>query len=263
MYLFYVDESGDPGPFDPGRPANTDGQGTPHYILSGLMIPAHEWRNYLLALVDIKRAISQKWKLPMRKELHGTTLIHPRNDVAYKVIGGGRRARTDLYRFYLENLTMRLPQAKLFNICLDKANPHYASTGSVKDLEALTWNYLTMRFEKTMQYEAKKSGQPIYGLIFADDTNEDKVRKELRKMRVHNYIGGRNETVNHIIEDPTMRQSQHSYFVQAADMVSHALYRQQYPKGSLKKFGVDKLFDKVVPLCHKAASRHTNGIVYV
>ena len=263
VYLFYVDESGDPGPYDPSKPANVDGQGTPHYILSGLMIPAHEWRNYLLALVDIKRAISRTWKLPMRKELHGTALIHPRNDAVYKAIPGGRRARTDLYKFYLENLTMRLPQARLFNIYLNKANPHYPSTASAGDLEALTWNYLIMRFEKTMQSEAKITDQPVYGLIFADDTNEDKVRKELRKMRVHNYIQGRNEMVNHIIEDPTMRQSQQSYFVQAADMVSHALYRKLYPKGSLKKFGVDKLFNKVVPLCHTPASRHAHGIVHV
>ena len=263
MYLLYVDESGDPGPFDPTVLANTPGQGTQHYILTGLMIPMREWRNYLLAIVDIKRAVAQKWGLPMRKELHGTALIYPRNDAVYKSLKGGRRARADLYRFYLENLAARLPQAKLFNIHLDKAKPNHSSTNSASDLEALSWNYLIMRFEKTMYYESQRTEQPVYGLIFADDTNEDKVRKELRRMRVHNYIKGRNETVNHIIEDPTMRQSEHSYFVQAADMVSHALYRNLYPKGSLKKFGIDLLFEKVTIICHEKASKYKHGIVHV
>lgn len=263
MYILYVDESGDPGPFDPSQPNNAPGQGTPHYILSGLMVPFAEWRNYLLALVDIKRAIRGEWQLPMRRELHGSSLVHPRNDADYKAISGGRRGRTELYGFYLDNLAVRLPQARVFNVYLNKATPHHPSTSSAKDLEALTWNYLIMRFEKTMHYEAAASSSPVYGLVIADDTNEDKVRKELRKMRVYNYIGGRNETVNHIIEDPIMRQSQHSYFVQAADMISHALYQKMHPKGSLKKFGTDRLFERVAPICHEPASKHEHGIVFV
>ena len=68
-----------------------------------------------------------------------------------------------------------------------------------------------------------------------------------------------------IVEDPVMRDSQFSYFVQVADLAAHALYRKLYPKTAYKKHNADKLFDALAPICHPMASKydpHGMGIVH-
>ncbi len=86
-------------------------------------------------------------------------------------------------------------------------------------------------------------------------------------MRVYNpvpsHFGGIYQApTDNILEDPFARNSQHSYFIQAVDCIAHTLYRREFPKGSLKKFGVDKLFDYVEPLLLKEANKSDkDGIV--
>ncbi len=76
------------------------------------------------------------------------------------------------------------------------------------------------------------------------------------------FGGSYQATVENIIEDSFMRDSKHSYIVQVADMITHLLYRKEYPKGSLKKFGLQYYFDKLEPILLKEASRSDSfGIV--
>lgn len=45
-------------------------------------------------------------------------------------------------------------------------------------------------------------------------------------------------------------------------MIAHTLYRMEYPKGSLKKFGIEHQFKKLEPILLKQASKNDNyGIV--
>ncbi|MGL4612084.1 MAG: DUF3800 domain-containing protein [Trueperaceae bacterium] len=66
MYFMYVDESGDLGLLDPSKPLNM--QPSQHYILTGCIIPAEEWRNYLAAIVEIRKRIKNQFGLPVRTE---------------------------------------------------------------------------------------------------------------------------------------------------------------------------------------------------
>jgi len=71
MYFLYVDESGDPGPLAPGR------QNSPHYIVTGIAVPALDWRNLLTVTVDIRRQLKIGYGLPVRAELHGAEFFRP------------------------------------------------------------------------------------------------------------------------------------------------------------------------------------------
>jgi hypothetical protein len=105
------------------------------------------------------------------------------------------------------------------------------------------------------------------GIIFADETNEVKIRRILRKMRVYKpvpslYCGYYHNPIRQVVEDPVIRQSQHSYFIQVADLIAHALYRKEHRKGSYRRFNVDRLFDTIRPLLLSEASRSDpEGIV--
>ncbi len=263
MYFMYVDESGDPGAYDLTKPE--DNRATRHYIASGFVIPAEEWRNYLTYLLTVRRYLKGKYGFPIRAELHGAELIRPRSSSHAIKRVGPRYKRIDLYREALKYLPHGMPRASIINVHLDKQKPIYASSTGW-DIQELVWGRLLQRYTTYLQ----KSCNGSCGLVFADHTNEPKVRRLLRKMRVHNYVPSkihRGESLSaplvNIVEDPIMRNSESSYFVQIADLVAHALYRQIYPKGSLKKYNVDRLFDLVDPLLNKDACRYNSqGIVH-
>lgn len=172
MYFMYVDESGDPGQWDAAKPAAQ--QGTSYFILTGFILPASEWRNYLSAMVEIRRQIKLKYGVPVRAELRGSTFIYPR---------------------------------------------------------------------------------------------EVKIRRVLRRMRVYNpvpsmYQGYYHNPVLRVVEDAVIRKSQHSYFIQVADLIAHALYRKEHCKGSYRQFNIDRLFEAIRPLLLREASRSDmDGIV--
>jgi len=259
----YVDESGDPGVYDTTQPPHR--RSSPHYIVSGFVIPADEWRNYLTAFLNHRRYLKSKYGFPVREELHGVELINTRRSTPIKRIGK-RSKRVALYRETLEQVCQIMPRARILNASLDKEYPKYSYTPTPEGIQNLVWERLLERYS----YYLQKTCGGSSGLIFADQTNEVRVRRLLRKVRVHHFAGSHfggaySTPLNNLIEDPIMRSSESSYFIQISDLISHALYRKLYPVGSLKKFNVDKLFDATRPLCHlQASSRdpHKMGIVH-
>jgi Protein of unknown function (DUF3800) len=263
MHFIYVDESGDPGLFDPSKPRHF--QASQHYIVSGLIVPEIEWRNYLQSWLDFRRYLKAKYQFPVREELHGAELVKPHKQAAVRQIGSKSR-RIDLYKECLEQVCIRMPSVKVLNVRLDKLRPQYSYMQSPEGIQCRAWERLLERFNSFLQRDC--NGER--GIIFADQTNELIIRRLVRKMRVHHYSGsyfggGYANPMTQILEDPVMRNSAMSYFVQISDLISHALYRKLYPKGSLRRFNVDKLFDALSPILHLPASGkdpHRQGIVH-
>jgi len=246
----YVDESGDPGKYDVNiakalRPSR-------HYLLTGVIIPTSEWRNYLSALIEIRRSIKNEYGLNMREELHGVQLIYPRGSKTYRDIGS-RKKRIELYKKFLESAVTRMPNANVINVYADKSKRELSQV----DIEERTWRFLIQRFDNFLRWSA--NGEK--GIVLADETNEVKIRRLMRRMRSFNPLPSRfSEKVilspcERIIEDPVMRNSKASYFIQLADLIAHALFRKRQQSGSLRKFNVDRLFDITDSILLKQASR--------
>lgn len=71
-----------------------------------------------------------------------------------------------------------------------------------------------------------------------------------------------NAPIDNIIEDTFPRSSHNSYFIQTVDVISNMLYRKEYPKGSLKKYGIEMQFQKLDSiLLKKASPKDPHGIV--
>lgn len=259
-YFMYVDESGDPGLLNPNLPPHQ--QPSVHYILSGLIIPITEWRNYLTAIVEIRRQIRQTYGIPVRSEMKGAALINPRGNPHLRHLT--RRQRVAVYQDIFHHMVLRMPQARIVNVYADKQNLRYPSSRN-SDLEQRAWTFLIQRFHNFLS----KQAFPSYGIIFADETNEVKLRRLLRKMRVYNptpslYGGYYHAPAVSIVEDPIMRNSSHSYFIQLCDLVAHSLYRKKQPRGGYRRYNVDRLFDILQPLLLTQASRYDpQGIVYL
>ncbi len=260
MYIMYVDESGDPGPYN-----GKDDGNSRHFILSGLIIPIKAWNESFRQLKDSRRRIRQSYGLAMREELHAAELVRINKIIAYRQIK--KADRIAILISFLREMPSILAYAKVINICLDKekiAKKDGDSPDSkihARDIDSpdpkiktLAWSRLIQRFDNFL-----KKADGSQGILVADGMEDTEIRALLRKMRVYNWMPSHygkpyNRPVEHVIEDPFHRDSKHSYFTQAADVIAHSLYRMEYPKGSLQKFGLDRGFRYLEPILLKEAS---------
>lgn len=107
-------------------------------------------------------------------------------------------------------------------------------------------------------------------MIFCDQTDEASLRRLYRKMRTYNPIpnlrslgpGYRQRPLIRIVEDPNIRHSHHSYFIQAADVAAFAAYQWYAPSSFVRKKGAKNYFLRLDPVLCKVASRtHPYGVV--
>ena len=245
MYIKYVDESGDPG---------THPLSSPHFILSGLIVHKNDWEKYLNRLKAFRKSLKAKYGLNQRTELHTAELIRIKKIVEYKKIN--KSNRLNIIRDYCAEMPLIFDTAKVINVSI-KISEHPGV-----DIFNLSWSRLLQRFDTFL----KKVGNDK-GIVVADDTDSLKLMSLQRKMRLYNptpshYTGTYNAPIDSIIEDIFSRSSHHSYFLQSVDVVAHTLYRMEYPKGSLKKFGLEHQFKKLEPILLKQASKNDEfGIV--
>lgn len=241
----YVDESGDPG---------IHSLSSPHFILSGIIISQDHWDRCLIRLKDFRKSLKVKYGLNQRTEIHASELIRVQKNEAYKLIN--KSNRINIIKDYCTEIPVIFDTAQVINICI-KINEHPDT-----DIFNLAWSRLLQRYDTYLKKVASDKG-----IIVADDTDSIKLMSLQRKLRVYNptpshFSGHYNLPIDNIIEDTFSRSSHHSYFLQTVDVIAHALYRKEYPKGSLKKFGLEHQFKKLEPILLKQASKNDDlGIV--
>ncbi len=244
MHILYVDESGDAGKFEEGISQNSR-----HFILSGLIVSQDDWLQCLEGLKSFRKFIKQEYGLNLKEEIHASELIRVNKIEAYRKIK--KRKRIEIFKKFIEELPIIFNKGKVINICIDKSK-----FDSTRDIQELAWGRLIQRFNTFLSKSVRDKG-----IIISDTTDEVLVRGLLRKMRIYNpvpshYGGTRNIPTDNILEDPFLRDSKHSYFIQAVDTIAQALYRKEYVKGSLRKYGVDKYFSVLEPILLKEASNN-------
>lgn len=246
MYIMYVDESGDPG---------THPNSSPHFILSGLIVSQNDWDKYLVRLKEFRKSIKSKYGLNQRTEIHASELIRVNKLEEYKKIS--KSQRINIIKDYCSQMPMIFDSASVINICIRiEDHPDH-------DIFNLAWSRLFQRYDTFLKKKANDKG-----IIVADDTDSLKLMSLQRKMRLYNPIPSHfsdtsyNAPIDSILEDIFSRSSHHSYFIQSVDLIAHCLYRKEYPKGSLRKYGLENQFQKFEPLLLKEACKSDEyGIV--
>jgi len=115
--------------------------------------------------------------------------------------------------------------------------------------------------------QKRSSEQDSQILVIADEGKEEELRRIARRSKVWNPIGSqfgtwgdgsswKNIPNDRLIEDPFFKPSHQSYFLQAADFVSFALLKSEVaPTAHVAKYGLDKVYVDLAPVCAKEASR--------
>jgi len=240
----YVDESGDPGNYisEPGRINSR------HFILSGLILPISDWNRCLERLKNLRAALREQFGLLVRTEVHSVELIRIHRMTAYSKIRKTQRLK--LLETYISALPNIFSTGKIINICYDKQK---ISHEGFIDYSDKAWNRLLQRYDTFLKHENAQ------GIVIPDTTNEMQIAKLLRKMRVFNPIpshfgGSYQRLTDSIVEDPFLRESSQSYFIQSVDVIAHCLYRKEFQKTSLRKYNVHKYFNYLEPILLKQAS---------
>lgn len=251
MFLMYVDESGDKGLVrSPTR----------YFILTGLVVHELRWHNMLAALIAFRRRMRETFGLRLREEIHaGAMLTHPGMLVRIK-----RNDRLTIIRHFLDELAS-LDYVSIINVCVDKL----AKPETYNPFER-GWECLIQRFENTLSYcnFPGPANADDKGLIFCDETDAVALRRLYRRMRAHNPVpnriglGYRQLPLVRVIEDPNPRDSEHSYFIQAADVCAFAAYQFYSPSRYVRSKGARSYFSRLEPvLCKVASPRQSYGVV--
>ena len=246
MHILYVDESGDPGLHQ---------FGSPYFILSGLIVAQDDWNKYLNRLKTFRQSIKNRFGLLIREEIHAAELIRINKLKAYQQIR--KVDRIQILKDYCQHIPIIFDNAKIINVCLDKSKYKFP-----EQIQQLAWKRLIQEYDNFLKGDVNDKG-----IIISDDTDGHKIIRQLRKMRVYNPTSSdsgniNNIPVSNIIEDLLQRNSNQSYFIQTVDIIAHLLYRREAPKGSLKKYGIERLFESLQPiLLQRAFNDDPLGIV--
>ena len=255
MYIIYADESGDSGSA-PG--------GTPFFAISGIIVHESNWNEIFQRFLDLRRNLSMRYQVPQRIPFHATNIINGHKEYHHSQFGLTEQQRFDFYRDILEFLA-QLPEIRILNIFIRKDH----ITKPV-DIFEWGWQLFIQRFHNFIDRGGHIGRTDEFGLLFTDRTHDDHLRRLMRRMRAFNYVpsqypgsSARRVLVTRILDDPIPRASQHSYFVQMADLVAFALVRRDYQRKKLGNFKFETYFDILNPILLTQATQHDpQGIVY-
>jgi Protein of unknown function (DUF3800) len=254
MYLMYVDESGDSGLIN---------SPTRYFVLSGIVVHELRWHEALNRLVSFRQRMRTQFGMQMREEIHaGPMLARPGKLLRIK-----KNDRLTIIRMHLDELA----SMKFLNVINVRVDKQGKAAGY--DPFEKAWEALIQRFENTLRYSNFPRPKMIFGdigIIFCDAADEAALRRIYRRMRVYNPIpnmrsrftgGYRQLPLTRVVEDPNIRHSHHSYFIQAADTAAFALYQRYAPSSYMRKKGAKNYFLRLDPVLCKVASKTPHGIV--
>jgi hypothetical protein len=159
----------------------------------------------------------------------------------------------DIYQRHLRMLTM--VSSGTFAVVVRK----YEINDKTTNPEERAWEYVLQR----LRMRSQGTSAPI--VVLHDESSRNKeIRTHLRRFRRHSFAPtGEHAEAPLIIEDPVPRDSQHSYFIQLADLCAYAATRKIIPPSERgRKVCSEEMWDEAGPARLSAVSKsRSDGIV--
>lgn len=227
VYLAYTDESGDSG-FErsPSR----------FFVVACLLIHQDHWRGALDDMIEFRRALRDAYGIPTRSELKAEYFVKGRGP--FRGLKMSRKKRMEIFADAIEFVASLRFTAFAITVAKERIQAR-----KINDPRQVAWAYLTQRLDTF----CRKHDPVEKTAVFPDEGHAKLVRKVIRKGRRFQIVKGRfggnlDIKAEHIIEDPSDRHSQDSYFTQAADWAAYAAHRSRWV-APIRKVRTD-LWDK-------------------
>lgn len=210
MFMAYVDESG-----------NAGWNGSVSYTLGCVMLEDNAWPDAFDGLLEFRRWVRDRFGLLLRDEIKANYLI--RNSGPFKRFNLGDNIRSDIYRQHLRVLSKIDTYA--FAVVIRKEQMWNRD----RDPREIAWEFLLQRLERL----SEQGDGPV--MLMHDEGEEAAVRALARKARRAGRAGSAFGTgslsrpFRRLLDDPVPRRSDHSFFIQLADLVAYAGFRRAYP----------------------------------
>lgn len=254
MYFTYVDESGDTGAV-----------GSNYFILTGVIIHEDKMDETLSKLLFFRREIKEKYKLNIGEEIHCAEFMNRKEETksrkSFEKIP--KHIRIKILKDFL--LFLNTLELKTFSIVLNK-NVHFKLESKYNVLE-LVWNTFLNRLDRTLK-NGNVDGKRDEKTIIISDVTTDEIIKITRKCKKINFVpskfgsGRVKVTLTTILEDPFMKDSKKSYFIQCADVICYFVKQLHDPSCTFKNKGLHNYYKRLTNIhLSVVSSKNKIGIV--
>jgi hypothetical protein len=204
VHLVYVDDSGDDHSF----------------ALGALIVPGdRRWLGVHDELVAFRHDLSTREGFRMKSELKASQLVT--RSGPWRRLQTSTHTRYGIYKAALD-LLGTMPDVKTLGVVVtDRWHPNLRGSSPID----YAWERLLERLERFCNY------QQTTCMLVPDDGNPVTLRKITRRRRRFAYAPaayggpGRPVPFDALIDDPSHRDSAHSYEVQWADLIAYAAFR--------------------------------------
>ena len=238
MRIYYIDES----------------EGPRYYVRSALGVNAERWNGLHGRIQDWRTAMEADYRVPRSRELHACDLLAGRGKLA-RVGNADRRLAPE------QGAETRHPGGvEVVNVCLRKAD--------VKGYERVSLDRLLNRINSSVAADGR------YAHLIFDEGGERMVRRLYGRLRNTNPVPSRFEVwedgaptkdipIERIIGGPSFRSSQDDDLLQMADLIAHALLKQEEePSQRVAALGIHLAFGILDHALNRRASRRDpQGVV--
>ena len=237
----YVDDSGDPGMVN----------GSATFGLGCVLVPLDHWTTRLDLLVEMRRQVRDTYGVRFRDEVKAEWLVNVKKHFRDLSLGDGQLR--DIFRRHLQMLSVVSSGA--FAIVVRKNDINDRTINP----EQRAWEYLLQR----LRMRSQSTSAPI--VVVHDQGSRDReLRQHVRRFRRHTFAPtGQHVDAPLIVEDPVPRDSQHSYFIQLADLCAYSATRKVMPAaGRRRSVCSEEMWDEAGAARLSAVSHSRNdGIV--
>ena len=250
MRLYYIDES----------------EGPTCYVRTALGVDAERWNDLHRSVLDWRRELKERFAIPTDRELHACDLLAGRGRLA-RIDGTDRRLSpkqgaeifTEGLRL-VEEAAHTIGGIEVVNVCLGKAE--------VMAYERASLDRLLNRINTSVAAANR------HAFLIFDEGREEMVDRLYERLRERNPVpsryevwedGGRTKDVpiDNVIGGPAFRSSRSDHLLQMADLIAHALLKQEEePSLRAKRLGIDRAFGILDRALNRWASRRDpQGVV--
>lgn len=223
MLIAYVDESGDPS----GDPNH---RGSPSYTLGVVVVKAEQWADAFDGLINMRRSLKSAFGVPARSEIKAHYLVRAEGSLKGMNLSGQQRRYIYQRHFQMiERMEMRA-----FAIWVDKRS--LAQHERLAQTRWLAWESLFQRL--STMHDRDDAGRKSPVLLIHDEGEDLTIRKYARRARRFLTSGSAfgpgslRLSQRWLIDDPVARNSDHSLFIQCADLVAYSAAQRMLPSGS-------------------------------
>ena len=247
MRIYYIGES----------------EGPRYYVRSALGVDAERWNGLQGRVLDWRTAMEADYRVPRSRELHACDLLADRGNLARADRRLSSEQGAEIFMGGLRTVesAARWPGGvEVVNVCLRKAD--------IKAYDRVSLDRLLNRINSSV------SSVNRYAFLVFDEGREDMVARLYHRLRTRNPVPSRYETwedgertkdipIDRIIGGPTFRSSRDDYLLQMADLIAHALLKQEEgPSRGVKELGLHLAFGILDTALNRNASRRDpQGVV--